>query len=634
MRARAAGVAAVLLALAAPATASAAPATRPCPDDRSVRCGSIAVPLLRGAPDDGGRKLRVQFRVYPRRDMSRPALEPIVAAEGGPGYGSIDSAGSYLFMLGPLRQRRDMIVMDNRGTGRSGAINCPRLQAGKGVYSREVGRCARRLGRAASAYGTGAAADDLAAILDRLRIRRPVNVYGDSYGTYFAQTFAVRHSQRVRSVILDAAFGVEGFDPWIREQAEQLRFAWPEVCRRTVGCTEDALATLGRWAVEFDRRPLVGIGRDADGGRHRIRLDGAALVQIASDASFYYTIYRDLLAALRAYERGDRVPLLRIAAEDLPFTGGGPIKSYSEGAYAAVACHDYPTLWDPSAPIATRRQQYRAARAALAPDTYAPFANDTFLGSLYINQYVTGCIEWPAPRPPDPPVPPGASYPTVPVLVLDGDLDVVTPLGDSAQAAALFPNSTFVIVRNVGHVTALADYPGCAAGIVRRFIRTLSPGDTSCAERVPEIHVVPEFPRRTAGAPEAESAGGDRSTPAARRAAWVGGITVGDALARWWLMSGSEGRGLRGGSYTASGDYLAYTPVRLRMRGVKLVGDLATSGVVTWDRRRSRVSARLRLSGAVRGSVAIRWRLDQVRAVATVSGTLGGRQVRLHMPAP
>jgi hypothetical protein len=211
---------------------------------------------------------------------------------------------------------------------------------------------------------------------------------------------------------------------------------------------------------------------------------------------------------------------------------------------------------------------------------------------------------------------------------------VITPLGDSAQAASLFPNSTFVIVRNVGHVTALADYPGCAAGIVRRFIRTLTPGDTSCAERVPEIHVVPEFPRRAAGAPEAQSAGGDRSTPAARRAAWVGGITVGDALARWWLMAGSEGHGLRGGSYTASGDYLAYTPVRLRMRRVKLVGDLAASGVVTWDRRRSRVSARLRLSGAVRGRIAIHWRLDQVRAVASVSGTLGGRPVRLDMPAP
>ena len=66
--------------------ASAAPATKPCPKEPKVRCGSIKVPLLRGAPDGGGSKLRVHFRVFPRTDRSQPALEPIVAAEGGPGY--------------------------------------------------------------------------------------------------------------------------------------------------------------------------------------------------------------------------------------------------------------------------------------------------------------------------------------------------------------------------------------------------------------------------------------------------------------------------------------------------------------------------------------------------------------------
>ena len=635
MRARSAACAAIVLLLAAlPQMAEAASATRPCKDDRSVRCGSLRVPLLRGAPAGGGRTLRVHFRVFPRTQRDRPALEPIVAAEGGPGYPSIDSAESYLFMIGPLRRRHDLIVMDNRGTGRSGVINCPRLQAGKGTYSREVGRCARRLGPAANAYGTGAAADDLASVLDKLGVP-VVSIYGDSYGTYFAQAFAVRHPDRVRAVVLDAAFGVEGFDPWIRQESVGLRFAWPELCRRTVGCDDDALAALRRWSLRLERRPLVATGRDADGGRHRLRVDGAALAQIAADAPFYYTIYRDLLAALRAHARGDSGPLLRLAAEDLPFTGGGPVKSYSEGAYAAVACHDYPTIWDRSAPIPARRAQYAAGLSALAPDTYAPFPNDIWLRSLYINQYVTGCIEWPAPDRPDPPVPAGATYPTMPVLVLNGDMDVVTPLGDAAQAASLFPNSSLVVVRNVGHVTALADYPGCAAGIVRRFLSTLSPGDVSCAERVSEIHVVPDFPRRTERAPAARSIGrGDRSSALDRRAAWGAAWATGDALARWWLMGGSSGHGLRGGSFTAAGDYLAYTPVRLRLRGVRFVDDLAVSGDVEWDRRASRVSARLRVAGPVSGRLRVRWRLDRVRAIARISGTLGGRDVRLRMPAP
>ena len=232
-------------------------------------------------------------------------------------------------------------------------------------------------------------------------------------------------------------------------------------------------------------------------------------------------------------------------------------------------------------------------------------------------------------------MPAGAAYPDVPVLVLNGDLDVITPMGDAQRAAALFPRSTLVPVSNVGHVTALADYPGCAAGIVRRFIRTLSPGDVSCAARTPEVHVVPEFPRSVAAAPAARSAGGrDRSTPRGRRAAWAASWAVGDALARWWLMSGSKGHGLRGGSFTTTGEYLAYEPVRFRLRGVRFVPDLAVSGTVAWNRRAHNVRARLRLRGAARGRLSVAWSTTATRAVAFMRGRIAGRPVRLRMPAP
>jgi pimeloyl-ACP methyl ester carboxylesterase len=617
-----------ILIAAVPASGAAAAPTKRCADDRSARCGSVRVPVFRGVRGSG--HLTVRFRVYPRTDRSRPALEPVVTVEGGPGYPSIGSADYYLFMLGGLRARHDVIVMDNRGTGSSGAINCPRLQQGKGVYAREVGRCARKLGRRANAYGTCAAADDLAAVLDKLRVP-VVDVYGDSYGTYFAQAFAVRHAERVRAVVLDAAFGVDYFDFWTRQESRALRFAWPAVCARSTGCGADVLDQLRRWAVRLQARPLRGISRDADGGRHRVKLDGANLGQMAGDASYYYSLYRDLSAALSAAGRGDRAPLLRLAAEDLPFTGGGPVKDYSEGAYAAVACHDYPTVWDTAAPVATRRAQLAAARATLEPDAFAPFPDEIWLRSLYVNQLVTGCLRWPAPAHPDPPVPPGASYPTMPVLVLVGDLDAITPLEDSQRAASLFPNSTLVTVANVNHVTALADFNDCASAIVRRFLRTLAAGDTSCAARTPEVHVVPDFPRTLAAAPAATAAPGDRSTARDRRVAWAAAWTAGDALARWWLMYGEDGHGLRGGTFVASGDYLAYVPIRLRLRATRFVEDLPVSGTLEWDRRAGRVTARLRVRG---GTLRVAWSATATRAIASVSGTLGGRTVRLATPAP
>ena len=505
-----------------------------CPGDRSARCGRIRVPLHR--TDPAGPRLTVHFRVYPRTDRARPAGEPIVAAEGGPGYGSIDSGGSYRFLLGPLRRDHDLILVDNRGTGRSGAIDCKRLQAGKGDYTRNVGRCARQLGAAADAYGTGAAADDLAAMLDRLAVP-VVSIYGDSYGTYFAQAFAVRHPSRVRAVVLDGAFAVDGFDPWGRATTDAMRAAWTLLCRRSACPPGDPLAELRRLAVRLERRPLTGRARDADGAVQPVRIDGAAFAQLVNDAGYGYAIYRDLLAAGRAYAAGDPKPLLRLAAEDLTSVDAGAPASYSEGAYAAVACHDYPTIWSTASSVARRRAELRAARRLLPADAFAPFPADLWLDSLYEHQLVYGCLEWPAPAVPDPPAPAGAAYPAVPVLVLNGDLDVITPLADATRATALFPNATMVTVENAVHVTALADFDRCATGIVRRFLRTLQPGDTSCAARLAELHVVARFPRHAAAAPgTALPRPGDRSRPLDRRAAWAAAHTVADALSRWWLM--------------------------------------------------------------------------------------------------
>ena len=93
------------------------------------RCRSTARRPSLGAP------LTVHFRVYRHTDHSLPPLEPVVADEGGPGIRSTGSAATYLYMLGSLHRRHDLIVMDNRGTGLSGAINCPRLQQSIGDFT-------------------------------------------------------------------------------------------------------------------------------------------------------------------------------------------------------------------------------------------------------------------------------------------------------------------------------------------------------------------------------------------------------------------------------------------------------------------------------------------------------------------
>ena len=158
-------------------------------------CGTIKRPLD-PAPD--GRKIDIAFRWYARA----AAGPPIVAVEGGPGYPSTGSRVEYRGIFGPLLRTRELLLVDNRGTGGSALIDCKSVQGFAGrtsgrAFARRVGRCAAeidaRYGRGASAlFATAYAVDDLAAVMRALKLGK-VDLYGDSYGTFFVQDFIARH---------------------------------------------------------------------------------------------------------------------------------------------------------------------------------------------------------------------------------------------------------------------------------------------------------------------------------------------------------------------------------------------------------------------------------------------------------
>ncbi len=631
---------ALIVALAYPGSETAAVAaspfsptvhTRPC--GLRVVCGRIVVPRYWAHPD--GYTFTVRFRVYRHTDASRPPLEPLVGFEGGPGYPSIGSAGDYLFLQGPMRRRHDLLVMDNRGTGSSGAIACRALQRGLGSFVDAAAACAKQLGARANVYGTAAVADDLHAILLALRIQR-VDVYGDSYGSYAAQVFTLRYPKMVRAAIFDGAYNND-FSPFETEANATLRAAWTRLCLRAGSCPE-ILGRIAQLTHRLMHHPLVGTGRAADDQRVHVRLTARVFAQLVDDATYSDTIFRDLPAAMRALSSGDRAPLLRLAAEDAANdAAGGSPASYSAGDYMAVYCHDQPQLWDPSSDLATRRAQLAAAAAKLPRNVFAPFPFRVWLGSLYESQLVRGCLKWPAPAIADPPFPePGTPYPHVPVLVLNGGFDFATPPADARRVARAFPNATFVLVHNAGHVTAEDDYEGCASSIARRFLRTRHAGDTSCARRLPAVNVVRAFPKTLARAPEASSAGaGDESAVVDRRAAWVADETVGDAMVRWYnLMYGTQGAGLRGGTFTVRGAYASRAPLRVVFSGDRFVRDLSVSGDAVWFRTNFRLIATLNLRGAANGTIRLSCVTDRGDAVALITGALDGRPIHLVAPVP
>lgn len=638
-----------LLAPAAPTAAEAgarrarpahAAVVRRCRGRKRVLCGSIEVPLYWSAPRRGS--LHVHFKVFLHTDSSLPALEPIVAMEGGPGYPSTGSAASYLFMIGSLRRRHDLILMDQRGTGASDAVDCPGVQdydglARPGGYPAVVAACARRLGKRANAYGSAAVAEDLRAVLEAIHVSR-VDLYGDSYGSYAAQVFAVHYPGFVRDLVLDGTYD-ERFDPLEPEAVAALRRAWDTMCRGFSGCKGDELL---HDIASFDRRlarhPIVGVAYDESHTRRHIDLTADAFAQLVDDATYSYTFFRDLPAALIAARHGDLVPIERLAAEDVNFNAaGGAPSGYSAGDLEAVSCHDYPTAWETRSSAARRATELARAIRRLRARVFFPFSKRVWLASLDENELVYGCLRWPRPTVPDPPFPPGVGFPRIPVLVLDGLLDQATPLGDARRVAAAWPDATFIRVASSNHVTAQVDFLQCVSVITRRYLATGTAGDTSCAGRVPAQYVVPAFPKNVEHAPEAVPAGrADHSTKLDRQTAWITTETIGDALERWYnLLAGGPGHGLYGGSFDVTGGYYSYGPLVLRFHSTRFVPDLAVSGTATWDRTSSVLHATLTVAGrhGLSGHLRIEWSTDQQAATATEKGTIDKRSVTLKMPA-
>jgi pimeloyl-ACP methyl ester carboxylesterase len=616
----------------------------PCSGVTGVECGTVRVPHYWTDPGVG--TFTVHFRIYEHTIRSEPPLEPIVTMEGGPGLPSIESARAYKFMLGPLLERHDMIVMDNRGTGLSGAINCPGLQkyfavSRPGNLVSLVQACAHQLGAAANSYGTVEVGDDLAFILSLLGIQS-VDVYGDSYGDYSAQVFTLDHPTLVRSLVLDGSYN-NSYKPFEQESVAAMRTAWTLLCERSPSCKgENMVQEISAFSVRLESHPLVATVVGDDGSSVHVDLTADAFAQLVYDATYTYTTFRDLPAALAAFAAGNRTPLLRLAAEDVKYNASGGAAGDSVGDLEAVSCSDYPQVWNRSAGIPERKKDLAAAISALPSDIFSPFSKSVYLSSYDENELVSGCLDWKNSPLAQPTFPAGIHYPHTPVLVFDGQFDQATPVADALKVVHSWPNSTFVEVANSNHVTAEDDFQDCTSAILQRFIETLSAGDTGCAKAMPPVTVVPAFPEHLSNSPVPRGVGSAAQPKRERQAGWVGAETVADVLARWFNLGygsgGAAGRCLYGGTFDAHGAFYVNGPQSFTFHECLFVENLSVSGRAVWNDDTQAVSATLQLQGPddATGSLTVYWRtgIYNWKAPATVVGEYSGQRVDIQLSAP
>lgn len=622
--------------------------------DEPVWCGSIRVRLDRTDPTAG--TIGVGFGWVP---ASGTATGTVVAMEGGPGYPSTGSAVDFLDMLGPLHRTRNLLVVDARGTGRSALIDCAMLQSYKGNtttahFQHLVAQCGEQLNHtyrradgsfvhASDLFNTATVTRDLADVLHRLGLSS-VDLYGDSYGTYFAQSFLSHYPELLRSVVLDSAYEARDLDPWYVTTVTTARRAFETACTRSLAC--DAAAGSGAWgrigrlAESLRHKPIHGMAPGVGATLVPTTVGVRQLVDMVNDAGYDYAPYRSLDAAARAYlDHGDARPLLRQWAQDFGWDDSdyyGPAHAYSDGDFYAVGCTDYPQLFDRQATPAVRRQQLAASIAELPADTFAPFTTAEWIRMNQFTEAYTACLGWPAPtHPVDPVVLPGPMDRThVPVLVLNGELDSLTPaVGGAHVAQQIGSDARAIVVPNMVHLVALDDRYGCGASIYRDFVRRpdrLASLRTDCAATVPEIHTLGSFPRTLADAPPADVVSGPASG-VERRLATVLVAAAGDAAYRYQYVDANDDLGLRGGrehySSNASGSV-----IRARLGDVKWTVDTTVNGRLVTDYFGLGVQGRfvIRDNAGHRLAATVSWSTTGPHALATVTTATA----TFRVPAP
>jgi pimeloyl-ACP methyl ester carboxylesterase len=613
-----------------------------------VYCARLERPLDSAGAVPG--RVSIYFEFYPHTGPGK-ATGMLVATEGGPGYPATQSRDEYLALFDPLRGTRDVLIMDNRGTGKSGALDCPGLQTADRWTTEMVGACGESLGDRAALFGTAPAADDLAAILGKLGAGK-IDLYGDSYGTYFEQVFAVRHPGMLRSVVLDGAYPMNGPDyAWYPTYAPAMRDKFDLACRRSPGCSKipgSSMDHVRPLLAQLRLEPLPARAADSDGKERAFTADPTHLATVMFGSDPAWATVRELDAAARAFLDGDRAPLLRLMAETIGSVdsedarnSAADITQWSAGLEVAVMCHDPPQIFDMRLPPALRtadRDRALAERRRSYPDTYAPFTLDEYRGMPLDYSFIDQCVAWPvapAGHPAGRPAPPNAAYPDIPALVISGELDNMTTRADGAAAAAAFKHGRQILIANSFHVNALPHArSGCAAGIVRHFIETREPGDTSCASKVAPVRLVPRFVRHADEVDPPAAEAGNAASEGALRLASAAVQSVGDIVVRVAGNSSGHGVGLRGGAFNIAelGDSR-----RITLDRVRWTEDLEVSGTIEEMRDSARtVRAKVTIEGPdqARGAIEMQWPDRESDARARIHGEVAGKAVAAEMPAP
>lgn len=431
----------------------------------AARCGWLEVPENRAEPN--GRKLRLHVAVIPSLRL-QPAPDPLFVLSGGPGQAASDFYTAQSAAFGRIRRDRDIVLVDQRGTGRSNRLDCgfdedaDFARADAQQMQQQARACIAALNADPRFYTTSVAVQDLDEVRAALG-RETLNFYAVSYGTRVAQHFIRRYPQRVRTVVLDGAVPVDlALGPDTAVQAQRAVDALFDRCAADRSCRE-SFPTLRRDFNELRAQlavapmnmqvpdPLTAQVTDATLGNAEL----SAAVRLLSYSDETASVLPLLIHQAHARQAQGMIAQYLMISRSLQ-------AQIAYGMHFAVTCSEDSPRW------ATERVDPQQLR-------------DSYMGEALMAGTSAICSVWPKG-----PVDEDFNAPLhsdVPALLLSGGNDPVTPAAYAQRAAKGFANGRQITLRGQGHGQLAVS---CMPRLVAQFIqdRALADRDLKCLDKV------------------------------------------------------------------------------------------------------------------------------------------------------
>lgn len=453
---------------------------KPCTGDdepNDAYCGTLKVYENRATKQ--GRQIDLNIVVLPAlRTDSQP--DPVFFLAGGPGQGAAKLAKLVREMFRRVQTDRDIVLVDQRGTGKSNPLNCDSeddsLAAFAETPEQSLARlkvCMSKYDADLTQYATPIAMDDLDDVRAFLGYDK-INVYGGSYGTRAALVYMRQHGDHVRTAILDGVAPPDMRLPlYFPRDSQRALDLLVKDCASDEGCNK-AYPDLGTRIKALMARletspPTVKITHPRTGEVGDVKIDGRILAGVIV-GTLYSPIASALVPAIiAAAERNDFQSMLALAA----IGDNGGATNMSIGMQLSVICAE-------DAPRNT-------------PEDLKREADSTLFGKYVMQIQSEACAFWPRG------IVDASFYEPVksPVttLVMSGEIDPVTPPMWGQRVADALPRSKHIVIPGTGHTPGGT---GCGQRIIKSFIDkgSFDGLDTACVANVkrPPFFLTPAGP--------------------------------------------------------------------------------------------------------------------------------------------